>query len=174
MPSNPLDNLLPILIPIVILLVVLLGLGAMLARLYRRASKELAFVRTGMGGQKVVMSGGAIVYPVVHETITVNMNTLRLEVRRSNEAALITKDRMRVDVQAEFFVRVKPTEDAIADAAQTLGKRTMNPEALKELVEGKFVDALRAVAAEMTMEELHEKRVEFVQRVQTTVSEDIL
>jgi uncharacterized membrane protein YqiK len=41
-------------------------------------------------------------------------------------------------------------------------------------VEGKFVDALRAVAAEMTMEELHEQRVQFVQRVQTTVSEDIL
>ena len=33
-------------------------------------------------------------------------------------------------------------------------------EALRELLEGKFVDALRTVAAEMTMEELHEKRGE--------------
>ena len=32
----------------------------------------------------------------------------------------------------------------------------MQPDSLKELVEGKFVDALRAVAAEMAMEELHE------------------
>jgi uncharacterized membrane protein YqiK len=111
---------------------------------------------------------------VIQETIEVNMNTMRLNVGRNNEAGLITKDRMRVDVQAEFFVRVKPTEDAIADAAQTLGHRTMQPETLKELVEGKFVDALRSVAAELTMEELHEKRGEFVQRVQTTVSEDIL
>ncbi|MCG8561176.1 MAG: flotillin family protein, partial [Hyphomicrobiales bacterium] len=56
----------------------------------------------------------------------------------------------------------------------TLGSRTLDPERLKELVEGKFVDALRAVAAEMRMEELHEQRVEFVQKVQAAVSEDIL
>ncbi len=157
-----------------VILFAILLLGLILARLYVRASKETAFVRTGLGGQKVVMSGGKPVLPVFHEIIRVNMNTLRLEVRRGQESGLITKDRIRVDVQAEFFVRVKPSEDAIADAAQTLGLRTQKPEALKELVEGKFVDALRAVAAEMTMEELHEQRVNFVQRVQTTVSEDIL
>lgn len=157
--------------------VVFVGLfviGLIVSRLYKRASKERAFVRTGFGGQKIVMNGGALVLPILQETIEVNMNTMRLNVARSNEAGLITKDRMRVDVQAEFFVRVKPTEDAIADSAQTLGARTMKPEQLKELVEGKFVDALRSVAAELTMEELHEKRGEFVQRVQTTVSEDIL
>lgn len=150
------------------------GLLLIVTRLYVRASKETSFVRTGFRGQKVVMNGGAMVLPVFHEIIRVNMNTLRLEVNRATQAALITKDRMRVDVQAEFYVRVKPTDDSVANAAQTLGQRTNNPAALKELVEGKFVDALRAVAAEMTMEELHEKRVDFVQRVQTTVAEDIL
>jgi len=149
-------------------------IGLILARSYRRASKEVSFVRTGFSGQKVILNGGALVLPVLHETIPVNMNTLRLEVRRANEAALITRDRMRVDVTAEFYVRVKPTADSIANAAQTLGQRTMHPEALKDLVEGKFVDALRAVAAEMAMEELHEQRVDFVQKVQTAVSEDLL
>jgi uncharacterized membrane protein YqiK len=81
---------------------------------------------------------------------------------------------MRVDVQAEFYVRVQPTVESIANAAQTLGMRTMDPSALKELVEGKFVDALRAVAAEMAMMELHEMRVDFVQKVQQVVSEDLL
>jgi uncharacterized membrane protein YqiK len=155
-------------------IVALLVLGLIFARLYKRAAKETAFVRTGFGGQRVIMNGGALVLPVLHETIPVNMNTLRLEVVRTAEQALITKDRMRVDVQAEFYVRVQPTAEAIADAAQTLGRRTMEPQALKELVEGKFVDALRAVAAEMAMEELHEQRVSFVQKVQAAVSEDIL
>ncbi|MDH5178683.1 MAG: flotillin family protein [Gammaproteobacteria bacterium] len=157
-----------------IILVALLVMGMIFARLYRRASKEVSFVRTGFGGQKVIMNGGALVFPVLHEIIPVNMNTLRLEVRRSNEQALITRDRMRVDVTAEFYVRVKPLADSIANAAQTLGMKTMNPEALKELVEGKFVDALRAVAAEMAMTELHEQRVDFVQKVQQVVSEDLL
>jgi len=166
--------------PVILLVTVGCGLfaliviGLIFSRLYARASKEVSFVRTGFGGQKVIMNGGALVFPVLHEVIPVNMNTIRLEVRRSDEQALITKDRMRVDVQAEFYVRVKPTLEAIADAAQTLGKRTMDTDALKELVEGKFVDALRAVAAEMAMEELHEQRVDFVQKVQTAVSEDLL
>ncbi len=148
--------------------------GLIFARLYKRASKEVSFVRTGFGGQKVIMNGGALLFPVLHERIPVNMNTLRLEVRRAEQEALITRDRMRVDVRAEFYVRVQPTTESIANAAQTLGQRTMEPELLKELVEGKFVDALRAVAAEMAMEELHEQRVNFVQKVQAAVSEDIL
>jgi uncharacterized membrane protein YqiK len=152
----------------------LFTLGLIVSRLYHRASKEVSFVRTGFGGQRVIMNGGALVFPVLHETIPVNMNTLRLEVRRANEQALITRDRMRVDVEAEFYVRVKPTVEAIADAAQTLGRKTLNPHELKTLVEGKFVDALRSVAAEMAMEELHEQRTQFVNKVQMAVSEDLL
>jgi uncharacterized membrane protein YqiK len=142
--------------------------------LYLRSSKERAFVRTGFLGQKVVMNGGAFVLPIVHEVIPVNMNTLRLEVSRGRERALITRDRMRVDVVAEFYVRVQATVGAIAAAAQTLGQRTMQPDALKELVEGKFVDALRTVAAEMAMEEMHEKRGEYVKRVRAVVAADLL
>jgi uncharacterized membrane protein YqiK len=152
----------------------ILGIGFIMARLYKRATKELSFVRTGLGGQRVIMNGGAPVLPVLHDVILVNMNTLRLEVQRSREQALITKDRMRVDVQAEFYVRVKPTTEAIADAAQTLGQKTLKPLELKELVEGKFVDALRSVAAEMSMEELHEMRSDFVQKVQSAVTGDLM
>ena len=142
--------------------------------LYLRSSKERAFVRTGLGGQKVVMNGGAFVLPIVHEVVPVNMNTLRLEVSRGRDKALITKDRMRVDVVSEFYVRVQAGVEAIASAAQTLGQRTLEPETLKELVEGKFVDALRTVAAEMTMEEMHEKRGEYVKRVKAVVAGDLL
>jgi uncharacterized membrane protein YqiK len=142
--------------------------------LYLRSSKERAFVRTGLGGQKVVMNGGALVLPIVHEVIPVNMNTLRLEVSRGRERALITRDRMRVDVTSEFYVRVQASADAIAAAAQTLGQRTMQQDMLKELVEGKFVDALRTVAAEMSMEEMHEKRGEYVKRVRAAAAADLL
>ncbi|HVE54936.1 MAG TPA: SPFH domain-containing protein, partial [Ramlibacter sp.] len=141
--------------------------------LYLRSSKERAFVRTGLGGQRVVLDGGAFVLPILHEVIPVNMNTLRLEVARGRDKALITKDRMRVDVVAEFYVRVAAEPLAVAAAAQTLGLRTLAPEQLKELVEGKFVDALRTAAAEMTMEDLHEKRGTYVRRVRESVAEDL-
>ncbi|EBX5376387.1 flotillin family protein [Salmonella enterica] len=157
----------------IVAVIVLLIIGIIFARLYRRASAEQAFVRTGLGGQKVVMSGGAIVMPIFHEIIPINMNTLKLEVSRATVDSLITKDRMRVDVVVAFFVRVKPSVEGIATAAQTLGQRTLSPEDLRMLVEDKFVDALRATAAQMTMHELQDTRENFVQGVQNTVAEDL-
>jgi uncharacterized membrane protein YqiK len=167
------DSLLEIGILAGVGLIALLAIGLVFSRLYRRATKETGFVRTGLGGQKVIMDGGAIVLPVFHEIIPVNMNTLKLEVERRQAESLITKDRMRVDVVAGFFVRVKQTAEAISTAAQTLGQRTLNPEALKDLVEDKFVDSLRSTAATMTMQELQDKRREFVQAVQNAVAEDL-
>src|SRR4029450_5723675 len=153
--------------------IVIATLVWLLPWLYLPSSKERSFVRTGLGGTKVVLGGGAFVLPIVHDVIPVNMNTLRLEVARGRDKALITKDRMRVDVIAEFYVRVKAEPHAVADAAQTLGTRTLEPEKLRELIEGKFVDALRTAAAEMTMEELHEKRGEYVKRVRQSVAQDL-
>ena len=159
------------LIAVAIIVAIVVGLFYWL---YLRSSKERSFVRTGLGGQKVVLGGGALVLPIVHDVIPVNMNTLKIEVARGRDKALITRDRMRVDVIAEFYVRVQASPEAVASAAQTLGQRTLQPEALKDLIEGKFVDALRTVAAEMTMEELHEKRGEYVRRVRHVVAEDLL
>ena len=158
---------------IVVVIVVAIAVW-LLNWLYLRSSKERAFVRTGLGGQKVVVNGGAFVLPILHEVVPVNMNTLRLEVTRGRDKAIITQDRMRVDVTSEFYVRVQASAEAIASAAQTLGQRTLQPEMLKELVEGKFVDAMRTVAAEMTMEQMHEKRGEYVKRVRAVVAADLL
>jgi uncharacterized membrane protein YqiK len=167
------DNLIEISAIAGIGLLGLLTIGFVFARLYKRSTKETAFVRTGLGGQKVIMDGGAIVLPVFHERVLVNMNTLKLEVQRRERESLITKDRMRVDVTAAFFVRVKQTEEAVSTAAQTLGARTMSPNELKALVEDKFVDSLRATAATMTIQELQDKRRDFVQAVQNAVAEDL-
>jgi flotillin len=148
-------------------------IGLIFAKLYRRATKEIAFVRTGMGGEKVVKDGGAICLPVLHETIPVNMNTLRIEVEKVEKDSLITKDRMRVDVKADFYLRVAPHTEGISMAAQTLGSRTMRVDELKILMESKFVDVLRTVAAEMTMTAMHEQRADFVQKVQQNVANDL-
>ncbi|NTF17156.1 flotillin family protein [Agrobacterium rubi] len=166
------DSFSTILIAAVIVLLIV-GFGIMFSRLYTRATKETAFVRTGLGGEKVVLDGGALVFPVLHEVIKVNMNTLRLDVRRQAQNSLITKDKLRVDVQAEFYVRVGKSEESIGNAATTLGSKTTRPAELASLIEGKFVDALRSVAASMAMGELHEQRKQFVAAVQDAVQVDL-
>ncbi|MDC1233561.1 SPFH domain-containing protein, partial [Planktomarina temperata] len=135
---------------------------ALAAWWYDRATNEVALLRTGIGGRRVVIDGGVIAIPYFHEISRINMQTLRLDVSRHGEASLITQDRLRVDVGAEFYVSVSPNADAITRAAQTLGKRTFQRDELRNLIDGMMVDALRSVAARMTMDELHENRAQFV------------
>ncbi len=156
-----------------IVLVVLIIVIVVLARFYERANRETSLVKTGVGGRQVVMDGGTIAIPYFHEISRVNMQTLRLEVRRAGEAALITKDRMRVDVGVEFYVSVIPSEEGIARAAQTLGNRTFHPDKLRELIDGKLVDALRSAAARETMDDLHENRGAFVAGVRESLGESL-
>ena len=141
--------------------------------LYRRSSKEVSFVRTGLRGEKVVISGGAFVLPIIHNITSVGMRTLRIEVRRGGDKAFITKNRMRVEIVAEFYVRVTPSKEAVSIAAGTLGKRTMEPESLRDLVQGRFVDALGIVAAKMSMEEIQEQRGEYIKAVKVIVAESL-
>ena len=162
------------LIAIIILAAIVIAVLAYLLHwLYRHSTKDVSFVRTGFRVEKVIMGGGSIILPIVHDLTEVNMNTLRLEVHRSREKSLITKDRMRIELEVEFYVRVVPTIEAVATAARTLGNRTMNPESLRDLIQGRFVDAMGAVTASMAMEEIHEKRSEFIKRIKEEVADSL-
>ena len=161
-------------IAIIILAAIVIAVCAYLLHwLYRRSTKDISFVRTGFGGEKVVMGGGAFVLPILHDLTEVNMNTLRLEVIRAREKSLITKDRMRVELTVEFYVRVAPQEEAVATAARSLGNRTMHADQLKELIQGRFVDAMGGAAAKMALEQIHEHRLEFVREVKKEVAESL-
>ena len=161
-------------IAIIILLALAIAIIVYLLHwLYRRSSKEIAFVRTGMGGERVVISGGAFVLPIIHNITSVGMKTLCIEILRNGSKSFITKNRMRAEMTAEFYVRVAPNLDSVSIAAQTLGNRTLEPDHLKELVSGRFVDALGVVAAKMTLDEIQENRSEYVKAVSKHVEEAI-
>ena len=155
---------------IILLTVILLIIGIaifwwLLSKLYQRSTTELAFVRTGFLGEKVAISGGAFVFPVVHDVTRVNMNTLRLGVSHFDKSALITQDRLRINIEADFYVRVRPERAGVAAAARTMGSRTLSADAMRQLLEARFTDALRTAAAEQPMEALHENRGAYAQRV---------
>jgi len=159
----------------VIIAIILIAVGIWLVRsFYRRSSKEIAFVRTGLGGQKVIIDGAAFVIPIFHDVTEVHLSTLRLSVTCDKEQALISKDRMRVDVAVDFYIRVRKEVDSVTIAAQTLGRKTGKPDELREMMKGKFVDALRATAAGMTLEMLHEQRGQFIKAVGQAVAESLI
>ena len=158
-------------IAIIVLLTILVAVGVYLLHwLYRHSSKDEAFVRTGLGGEKVVMGGGAFVIPIVHDVTRVNMNTVPLVIKRSGESSLITRNKMRVDLVGEFSVRVVPTRENVSLAARTLGERTAAADLMQEVVQGRFVDAMSTVAAAMTMDEMHVGRKQFTRQVSDLVA----
>jgi uncharacterized membrane protein YqiK len=158
---------------IITVLIIAAVLIALAASFYQRATNEVSLVRTGLGGRRVVIDGGTLAIPYFHEINRVNMQTLRMDVTRQGETSLITKDRLRVDVGAEFYASVTPDEVSVTRAAQTLGKRVFQPDLLKNLIDGMMIDALRAVAAQMTMDELHENRSSFVRQVREALTETL-
>ena len=150
---------------ILIGLVILLILLVLFAKFYQKSSKDVAFVRTGLFGQKIVLTGGALAIPIFHQTTPVNMNTLKLEIERKESNGFITKDKMRVDIKTDFYVRVIGDKESVSLAAQTLGARTLSPQSVKELMEGKFVSAMRSVSADMGLEQLQTSGLKFTSEV---------
>ncbi len=156
------------------LLVLVLGaIIVLIPQLYRRASANQAFVKTGMGGTRVVLDGGTLYFPVVHQMVPVSLETMKLEVERRGNDALITKDNLRVDVKAEFYLKVKALEEDILNASRSLGEKSVDPHSISTLVFEKLVSALRSVAATKDLIELHTQRDAFASSVLNVVVTDL-
>lgn len=157
---------------IVLVIVLVVGIW-FFHRFYAKANREIALVRTGLGGQKVVLDGGCLALPFLHKVAEVNMRTSKLEIERVGPASVITADRLRVDVGAEFYVRVRATEEGVAIAAQALAGKTFRASELAETLEGKLVDAVLSVAAGYSMESLQDERGKYTAAVSEVLGEDL-
>jgi uncharacterized membrane protein YqiK len=159
-----------------VVLTILIAFVFTIMKLYHKTKASEAFVRTGMGGLKVVRDGGAIVLPVIHQLLRVSLETIRLEVERKGPDALLTADKLRADIKAEFFVRVQPIDDEIQAAARSLGEKVEDGRveiAVAGLIEDKLVSALRSAAARKSLEQLNSDRDEFLKEVTTAVTDDL-
>lgn len=160
---------------VVVLAIIVLAIIAIviLNRFYAKSTRDTALIRTGAGGQKIVIDGGTLALPFLHKIDRMNMRALRLEVNRSGNNALISSDRLRVDVAMEVHVRVMPTPEGIATAAQTFGSRAFREDEMQVLLSGKLIDAVQGEAALRTMDALHEDRTGFVSAVAARLAENI-
>ena len=157
-----------------LVVLIIVSIAAVITKLYRKASANMAFVRTGMGGVRVIRR------MVAQSFCRWCTRSSRFPWRRcasTSKAAgrmrLITKDNLRVDLSAEFYIKVDANSDDILQAARSLGGRNVQPDAVSELVQEKLVSALRTVAATKELVELHAKRDEFASAVQEIVTHDL-
>lgn len=149
------------------------GIMMTITKLYVKTKASEAFVRTGMSGMRVIKDGGSIVIPVIHQIVKISLRTMRLDVGREGPDALITKDKLRADIKAEFFVRVMPDDASIQNAARSFGEHMDDGKYVSNLIEDKLISALRTIAATKTLAELNTQRDEFVAQVTSIVTTDL-
>ncbi len=158
---------------IILAVIVVVG-GAILARFYVKTPANMAFIRTGLGGKHVVIDGGALVWPGVQWIQWISLETFKLQVFKAHKEAFITKDRMRVDIGAEFYVKIEPTADAIERASRSLGDRSFSADGIQALVEEKLVSALRSITAQLELIQMHENRRGFALAVMEPLREALV
>jgi uncharacterized membrane protein YqiK len=138
---------------------------------YKRAPANMGFIRTGFGGTKVCLGQGAMVFPVFHDVTWVSLETIKLIVSRSRDQAILTADKIRVDVVAELYAHVGHSEDDLLTASRSLGEKTFDADNIRNLLEAKIISALRSYAATKTLTELHENRDVFAKDIKVQVLE---
>ena len=153
--------------------VLLLTIFTVLSRFYRRCGADEALVRTGSGGNRVVIGGGVLVYPILHQLLRVSLRSVKLSVERSQKNALVTADKIKANVTTELYIKVEPMADDVLAAARSFGERNLDEHAIADLIEGKLTDALRSVAANQTFMALHANRKQFAERIQEVLAEEL-
>ncbi len=141
---------------------------------YVKTPVNNAFIRTGLGGKKVVIDGGAVVLPWVQSIQWISLETFKLQVFKGKKEAFITKDRLRVDIGAEFYVKISADPDSIERASRSLGDKSFSAEGIQSLVEEKLVSALRSAAAQVEMVHMHENRRGFGLTVMEHLQEPLM
>jgi uncharacterized membrane protein YqiK len=153
--------------------VMVAGIAVLVVRCYRKVEQGQALVRTGQGGTKVAFSG-MLVFPVIHKAEYINISVHRIEIDRRGTAGLICKDNLRADITVAFFVRINKTENDVLKVAQSIGcQRASSREAIVELFDAKFSEALKTVGRRFDFVELYNSREEFRDSIIKIIGTDL-
>ncbi len=155
-------------------LVSIIILGRVMKNTYQRSSADEALVRTGAGGTRVYIGGGAFILPVLHQLMRVSLKSIKLTVERSGKQhALVTADKIKANVTTELYVKVEPLQDSVRAAARSFGSNNLDQHVVADLIEGKLTDALRSAAANKTFNNLHLNRQDFADTIKKTLADEL-
>ncbi len=155
-------------------LIFIVSLAIIAGKFYVKVGPDEAIVKTGMGGLKVVIDGGALIWPVIHRYEKMDLTLKSFEIAREGSAGLICKDNIRADIKTAFFIRVDKTADEIKEVAQSIGcKRASQIETMRELFDAKFSEALKTVGKQFEFVELYDKRDKFKNEILKVIGTDL-
>ncbi|WP_330203877.1 flotillin family protein [Cyanobacterium sp. Dongsha4] len=163
----------------VIGVLVILGLVAIwgYTRVYVVTPNNEAFVRNGgifAKDKKVILNGGCIVIPGIHQLTRVPLREISIDVVRQGNLAVRTRDYLRANMRVTFYVCVSADKDAVLTAAQRLSKQgKISPEDIKDALEKRADDAIRAAAKKKSIAEIDSDKLGFAEEVLNLIQQDL-
>jgi len=156
-----------------IIVILLIGVLVMIARFYKKVAQGQALVKTGWGGTKVSFNG-MFVIPVIHKLEIMDISLKTIEIARMEKDGLICKDNVRADIKVTFFVRVNELAADVQKVAQTVGcKRASSRDAMVQLFDAKFSEALKTVGKKFDFVDLYNKRDAFREEIVNIIGTDL-
>ncbi len=169
---SPLMTLLAI-IGIVIVALILIIPTAM-AGFYKKVPQGKTLIVSSPRGKVKVAFTGHFVWPVYNkaEIMDISLNTIEID-RRGNDG-MICKDNIRADIKVTFYVRVGRDNEDVIQVAQSVGcARASDRNALEELFNAKFSEALKTVGKQLDFVDLYTKREDFRKRILEVIGVDL-
>jgi flotillin len=160
-------------IPVVViaLIAVAVALVGFAASRYKVAKPNEALIiagsRRSAGGIRVVVGGGAIVYPLVNVAKRISLEVQSIPV---GLGGAVTTQGVPVAVEGIVNVKIADDEDSIRQAAQRfLDSQAKVPDIVRNVMEG----SLRTIIGQLTIDELIRDRELFASRVQEVANGDL-
>lgn len=164
--------------------IILIGGGAFIAlvvfiavfisSVYKKIPQGYALIVNNLRAKPKVSFTGSIVIPVIHKMEIMKISLITLEIDRRKNDGLICKDNLRADITVAFYLRVNETTDDVLRVAKAIGvDRASDKEAVNELFNAKFSEALKTVGKNMVFLDLFENRIQFRERIIEVIGNDL-
>ena len=169
-----LSIIMPVLTVVGFILLVLVGLLSLFKAFYIKVDQGKALIVNDMSSTPKVYFTGAMVLPVIHRREIMKISVITLEIDRRGKDGLICKDNLRADINVAFYLRVNETAQDVLKVAKAVGvERASSKDAVNELFNAKFSEALKTVGKKMDFLELFENRIQFRDRIIEVIGEDL-
>ncbi|OWL93206.1 hypothetical protein CBQ26_19710 [Deinococcus indicus] len=169
-----LSVVLPFLIGVVIVLIALMILISLVRAFYVKVEQGTALIVNDLSARPKVRFTGALVVPVLYKAEIMRISLITLQVDRRGKEGLICRDNIRADITVAYYLRVNETTEDVLKVAKSIGaSRASDLNAVDELFNAKFSEALKTVGKKFDFIELFEKREEFRDAVVAVIGRDL-
>jgi len=157
-----------------VLFLLVLGMAIFFKAFYVKVEQGIALIKNDLSPKPKVFFTGTWIIPVIHKKELMRISLITMEVDRRGNDGLICKDNMRADITVAFYLRVNETPEDVLKVAKSLGAyRASDRDAVNELFNAKFSEALKTVGKQIEFVSLFENRQEFRDKIIQVIGDDL-